>query len=174
MAGHGTKLERRQEVAIAALLSEPTVEAAAKKAKVGYATLKGWLQLSDFQAAYRAARAAVLERTVTRLLRTCDRAVDRLERNLDSGNVPGSNRAAEVILAKAVKGVEALDLRAEIEELKRQFAAMKKGVTEDGDGGDHGDGATGDAAAEDATEEDAATTDPNGEPDPEPQPDPGA
>jgi hypothetical protein len=40
MAGHGEKLTRKQEAAIAALLSEPTVEAAAARAEIGHQTLK--------------------------------------------------------------------------------------------------------------------------------------
>jgi hypothetical protein len=127
MAGHGEKLERRQEVAIACLLSEPTVEEAAKKARVAYSTLKGWLQQPDFQAAYRAARAEVLDRTVARLLATCAKAVGRLEANLDSANPQAANRAAALVLAHAIRGVELMDLRAEVDELRRQFEAMKKG-----------------------------------------------
>ena len=40
MSGHGQKYDRKQEQAIAALLSEGTVEQAAAKAGVGYATLR--------------------------------------------------------------------------------------------------------------------------------------
>ena len=84
MAGHGEKLERKQEQAIAALLTEATIEDAARKARVSYSGLKGWMQLPEFQSAYRAARAGVLERVVARLVRACDGAVARLEENLDA------------------------------------------------------------------------------------------
>ena len=42
MPGHGDKLSRKQEQAIAALLAEPTIEAAAPKADIGLTTLKNW------------------------------------------------------------------------------------------------------------------------------------
>jgi hypothetical protein len=126
VAGHGAKLDRRQEQAIAALLTEATVEDAARKARVAYSTLKGWLQLPEFQAAFRAARAALLERTVAMLLRSCAKAVARLDRNLEAESVQGSNRAAELILTQAVKGLAELDLRSEVEDLRRQIAELRE------------------------------------------------
>ncbi len=157
MAGKASRYEQ----AIAALLSEPTVEAAAGQAGISYRTLKLWLARPEFQAAYRAARAELLERTVARLLRACDRAVGRLERNLDAETVQGSNRAAALILATAVKGVEALDLRAEVEALKRIVAEMKRGR------GNGDQRAAGTGAAEGPVEDGAAEADPGG-PDDEP------
>jgi hypothetical protein len=131
----------KQELGIAALLTEPTIEAAAAKAGVSYRTMKGWLARPDFAARYRAARTEVLERAIAQLLQACTRAVGRLEKNLDSESVQGSNRAAELILAHTAKGIETLDLRAEVDELKRQLAALRKGS-------DGHDGATGPCEAE--------------------------
>jgi hypothetical protein len=54
--GHGEKRSRRGEAAIAALLTEPTIEAAAAKARISVRTLKYWLRQPRFQAAYRQAR----------------------------------------------------------------------------------------------------------------------
>jgi transposase-like protein len=51
--GHGQKLTSKQEVLIAALLTEPTYAAAAAKAGVSAATLYRWLQLPSFRTAYR-------------------------------------------------------------------------------------------------------------------------
>jgi len=133
VAGHGAKLERRQEAAIAALLSEPTVEAAARKAKVAYSTLKGWLRLPEFQAAYRQARADVLERTVSCLLATCGKAVERLARNLDSKDDQAANRAALGILDHAVRGVEATDVLARLEAMERALAEFVRGRAGDAD-----------------------------------------
>ena len=55
---------RLREQALAALLTEKTVEDAAAKAGIAYRTLKLWLTRPDFQADYRAARAEILDRTV--------------------------------------------------------------------------------------------------------------
>jgi hypothetical protein len=56
MTGHGEKLTRKQEDAIAALLDAPTVAAAAGKAGIGERTLRRWLRIAEFQSAYRRER----------------------------------------------------------------------------------------------------------------------
>jgi hypothetical protein len=131
----------RQELAVSALLTEPTIEAAAAKACVSCRTLKGWSARADFAALYRAARSEVRERTVARLVLASNKAVERLERNLDSPSDPAANRAAELILANAAKGIEEADLRAELADLRRLVEELK--------GGRHGDArAAGGRAAE--------------------------
>jgi hypothetical protein len=114
MAG---KMNRREQ-AISALLVEPTVEKAAAQAGVSYRTLKGWLAQADFQARYRAARAAVLERRVARLLHACGAAVAALERNLSAANPQAANRAALGIIDRSMRGVELLDLAERITALE--------------------------------------------------------
>ncbi len=50
----GAKQNRKREVAIAALLSRPTIEEAAQLAGIGEKTLRRWLRDdADFKAAYR-------------------------------------------------------------------------------------------------------------------------
>src|SRR5262245_44185441 len=120
----GSKLNRKQEAAIAALLSEKTNADAAEKAGVGEATLQRWLRLPAFQAAYRRARQEVVERTVARLLKLTAKAVDTLDRNMDCGIKGAENRAAELALAHAVKGVETLDLAADLEELQKRIEEL--------------------------------------------------
>jgi hypothetical protein len=119
MSGHGDKLSRRREAAIAALLAAPTVEAAAAMAGVGYRTLKGWLKEPGFKAAYAEARAEVLERSVARLLRASESAVRTLEAALDAEKTADAVRAARVILEIAVRGVAELDLEARLAALEQ-------------------------------------------------------
>jgi hypothetical protein len=123
--GHGDKLSGRQEQAIAALLSERTVEDAAAKVPVGYRTLKGWLALPAFQDAYRRARADVLERTVGRLLSITGKAVDTLEALLDGAHAGTRARAAVAILDHATRGVELLDLDARLRALEERQGGGK-------------------------------------------------
>jgi hypothetical protein len=52
MVGHGAKFGRKKEEAIAALLSQRSVEDAARVAKIGANTLLRWLQLPEFRDAY--------------------------------------------------------------------------------------------------------------------------
>jgi hypothetical protein len=119
MRGHGEKQSRRQEAAIAALLSEPTVEAAAKKAKVGYRTLRVWLKDPAFNREYREARRQIVEEAVSRLQQTTLMAVLTLYRNLTCGNPGTEVRAAQVILEQSVKAVELMDLEQRVEELEQ-------------------------------------------------------
>src|SRR5262245_50527811 len=120
MAGHGEKMSRKQEQAIAALLAEPTVERAAEKAGVAHRTLKGWLAQPGFKAAYRKARTAVMEEAVTCLQRSCMGAVQALNRNLEEGLPATQVKAATAILDRAIRGAEFLDLLDRIEELERR------------------------------------------------------
>ena len=56
MAVRGSTLGRKQEDAIAALLTQRNVEEAARAAGIGVRTLLRWLKLPEFQSAYRQAR----------------------------------------------------------------------------------------------------------------------
>src|SRR5262245_66632042 len=76
--GHGEKLTRWQDVAIACLLSEPSIKRAAKKAGLDESTLRGWLKLPGFAAAYRQARRQVVEQAVGRRQRASGKAVGTL------------------------------------------------------------------------------------------------
>ena len=118
MKGHGEKLERKQELAIVALLQQPTVDEVAQAVGVAPVTLWRWLQQADFREQYRAARRQVLEHAVTRLQQATSDAVATLRRNLTCRVPSVEVRAAQAILDQAVKGVEVLDLEARIAALE--------------------------------------------------------
>ena len=59
--GHGEKMSRKGDLLVAALLTEPTLEAAAARAGVAVNTAKNWLKDPAFLAAYREARRRVVE-----------------------------------------------------------------------------------------------------------------
>ncbi len=125
MIGHGEKLTRKHEQAIAALLSEPSIKAAAESCGVGEATLYRWLQLPSFAVAYRTARRQVVERAVSELQAACGEAVETLKRNLTC-DIPGVEvRSAQIILEQAVKGVELMDLQERVEALERLLEQQK-------------------------------------------------
>jgi transposase len=67
MPGHGSKLDQVKERAILALLSTHSQAAAAKKAGIGVATLKRWLQLPEFREMYDAASQRFLDQGVAQL-----------------------------------------------------------------------------------------------------------
>ncbi len=127
MKGHGEKLSRKQEQAIAALLSAPTIKDAAKACGVSEVSLWRWLQLPDFAAAYRAARRQVVERAVSELQAATGEAVETLKRNLHCEQASVEIRAAQIILEQAVKGVELIDLQERVERLESLLAEQEKG-----------------------------------------------
>ena len=127
MIGHGEKLTRKHEQAIAALLSASSIKAAAIEAGIGEATLWRWLQLPDFQTAYRAARRQIVERAVSELEAACGEAVETLKRNLHCENPAVEIRAAQIILEQGIKGVELMDLQERVERLESLLETQEKG-----------------------------------------------
>ena len=67
MLGHGTKFGQKKEQAIAALLSHRNVEETAKAAGISAATLKRWMPLPEFKAAYLQGRREVVFQTNARM-----------------------------------------------------------------------------------------------------------
>jgi hypothetical protein len=121
MLGH---LSARKEKAIAALLTEPTIAAAAKKAGIGEATLYRWLSEDEhFEKAYRAARKSAVEGAIGGLQRASQAAVSTLESNLTCGLPSVEVRAAISVLDYAIKGVQSYDILERLEEIERE---MKK------------------------------------------------
>lgn len=109
MTGHGEKLTRKQDQAIGALLTEQTIAAAAEKVGVGEATLRRWLKLPEFLAAYREARRDVMEKTMAQLQQASWASGTTLIKLLGASNESVRLRAATEILNQANKGLEMLD-----------------------------------------------------------------
>jgi hypothetical protein len=127
--GHGQKREQREELAIAALLAEPTIAQAATEAGIGESTLLRWLAEPEFKARYRAARRAVVESAIGRLQQAATLAVDALARNLTCGIPAVEVGAAKSVLDQAIKAVELVDLAERVEALEQasEFAAARAG-----------------------------------------------
>ena len=128
--GHGQKRDRLEDRALAALLSEPTVEAAATKVGVSESTLLRWMAESVFRGRLRAARRAVVEGAIGRLQQAATEAVDTLRRNLRCGIPAVEVGAARSILDQALRATELLDLAERVEQLERASelaSAQEKG-----------------------------------------------
>ena len=67
MTGHGAKFGRKMEAAIAALLSRPSIEDAARVAEVGEKTLRRWMQEPQFKMRYLQARREGVGQAIARL-----------------------------------------------------------------------------------------------------------
>src|SRR5262245_12654995 len=106
MSGHGEKLSRLQEAAIAALLTESTHAEAAAEAGIAEATLRRWLRLPAFQAAYRQARRELVKAAVARIQAATGTAVDTLVTVAESGKKDSDRvRAAIALLDHAFRGL---------------------------------------------------------------------
>lgn len=127
MAGHGEKLGRKQEEAIAALLSQRNIEDAARVAGVGARTLLRWLQLPEFDAAYRGARRAAFRQSIARLQQASSAAVATLLKIMVDPNAPASTRvrAADSVLDHSAKAIEIEDIEVRVAELERTAEASK-------------------------------------------------
>ncbi len=112
------QITARQELAIAALLTKPTIEMAAQEVGVNESTLRRWLKEAAFAEAYRAERRRVLERAVGVLQQASVQAVGALLRNLKCGLPSVEVRAARTILALALKGEEIYDIEERIGRLE--------------------------------------------------------
>jgi hypothetical protein len=119
MADRGEGLTGRQLRALEALLSCSTIKAAAKAARVGERTLRGWLKEPAFLATYRAARRQAVEAALGHLQRATGKAVRTLVGCLKATKESDRVKAALGILDRAVKAVELIDLEERVAGLER-------------------------------------------------------
>ena len=121
MAARKSILGRKQEEAIAALLTQRNVEEAARAAGIGTRTLLRWLNLPDFQTAFREARRAAFGQAIARLQQGTSAAATTLLKLLIDPNTPASVRArvADSIFNHAAKAIEIEDIDARVTELER-------------------------------------------------------
>jgi len=108
MTRKATKLGRRMEAAIAALLTQRNVQEAAKSVGISTRTLLRWMQEPEFQRAYGEARQTVCSQAVAKLQQGATAAATTLlKMMLDPGTPPSVRvRAAECIMNHSLKEKE--------------------------------------------------------------------
>ncbi len=124
MRARKPKLTHKQAAAIPILLAAPTVNAAAKIAGIGSATLFRWLQNDAFDAAYRRARRSALGQAVAQLQQSSSVAVNALREIAEDQEAPSSARvsAARAVLEIAMRSIEFEDLDNRVAALERAAA----------------------------------------------------
>jgi hypothetical protein len=129
MMGHGTKFGRKKEEAIAALLSQRNIEEAARFVNIGTKTLLRWLQLPEFDKAYREARRAAFSQSIARLQQASSAAAATLLKIMVDPTAPAASRirAADSVLGHAAKAIEIEDIEARVSELERTAESSKDG-----------------------------------------------
>ena len=121
MTGHGAKFGRKKEDAIVALLTNRTVEEAARVVGVSTKTLLRWMKEPEFDTAYRAAKRAAFAQSIARLHYLSSAAVTTLGKvMLEPGTPPATRvRAADRISDHTAKAIEIEGLEARLTELER-------------------------------------------------------
>lgn len=92
MTGHGAKFGRKQEEAIAALLTSRNIEEAARACGIGYKTLLRWLEIPEFHHRYLEARRKVVHQATARLQHATGAASVTLLKLMTDPNVPAAVR----------------------------------------------------------------------------------
>jgi hypothetical protein len=128
MKGHGAKFGRKKEEAIVALLTQRNTEEAARSVGIGSATLLRWLQIPEFQAAFRAAKWAAYSQSIARLHQMSSAAVSTLGKVMVDPGTPSATkvRAADSILNHTIKAIETENLEARLSELERAEESRQK------------------------------------------------
>jgi DNA mismatch repair ATPase MutS len=117
-------LTPKQHKALAALLSEPTVKAAAARVGIGERTLHTWLREPAFDVAYTDARHDAVGLAVGRLQHATGLAVDALIDVLDTEYTPAP-AAVRVSAAKVI--IEYAIRFRELDELESRIAQLENG-----------------------------------------------
>jgi hypothetical protein len=128
--GHGSKFGRKKEEAIAALLTQRSVEEAARVAEIGTQTLYRWKKDPEFDAAYREGRRAAVSQSYARLQQASSAAASTLVKVMVDANAPASSRvrAANSILDHSRRAIEIDDIVVRVAALEQ--AAKPPGVKE--------------------------------------------
>jgi transposase-like protein len=124
MKGHGAKFGRKQEEAIAALLTQRNIDEAAKSIGISPNTLLKWMKQPEFLTAYREARRDAYRQAVARLQQGTSAAATTLLKTMIDPNTPASVkvRAAEAIFNHAAKAIEIEDIDARVSALEAATA----------------------------------------------------
>ena len=123
--GHGDKCSRKQEAAIAALLTHGTLGKSAAASGISESTIRRWLKEPQFQTAYGQAKRQLLEGTINRLRSIGVDGVNALHYVARDKNSPAGARvsAGRAILEVLLRAVEVQDLAERLDKLEE---SMKK------------------------------------------------
>lgn len=120
-------LNANQQRALAALLGNPSVTAAAKAAQVSEASLYRWMRTDEvFQREYRAGRREAYDGAVSLLQTSVLAGVRKLVALLDADSESVQLRAASNLVELAMKGVEVMDIVPRLEALEQAVKEQRQ------------------------------------------------
>ena len=119
-------LSPNQQKALAALLSTPTVEAAAKECGMGVRTIRRYLATPQFAATYRAQRALVVAETVAGLEKAGTDAVAAMTGALKDEDVNVRLRAARFVIDSLFRGADMERRNREVDEIEAEIQELRE------------------------------------------------
>ena len=119
-------LTPKQLKGLECLLTQPTIEKAAKAASISYAQLRRWLEQPLFADAYRRARTTAFETVLVSLQTTTQRAIETLSQLMENIETPASVRmnCAARLLDAGLRSRELFDTEQRLAEIEARFAVM--------------------------------------------------
>jgi transposase-like protein len=121
--GHGAKFDRTKEKAIAALLSQPTVDRAAQAADINTKTLQRWMRIPQFDQEYRKAYWDMFSQLTAQFQNVRPFALSRLRNRMTDLSAPATTRvsaAAAVLQFTAETLADAENLLLRVQRLVQQ------------------------------------------------------
>lgn len=121
MKGHGEKFTRQKEAAIVGLLTQPTLDEAAKFARVSSTTLWRWQQDPGFQAKWQKARRQSMGRAMAQLQQASFTAVTTLKEIMADPKASANARvmAARTVFEMGLRATEVDDFDNRLSDLER-------------------------------------------------------
>jgi hypothetical protein len=116
------------EEAVAALMTQPNIDMAAKSIGIASNTMLKWMKQPEFQAAYREARRAAYGQAIARLQQAMPMAVQVMLKVLMDPKTPASVRvrAAELVANHSHKAIEIEDVEARVTALEEAAGEQGK------------------------------------------------
>lgn len=123
MDGFGRNLTLKQQKGLAALLAEPTIESAARAARISKETLYQWMKEPDFKAALDGARHLLFGDGLASLKAAMGEAVEALRQALNEPDATVANKitAATKLIELALRSHETLEVEARLAALEQQM-----------------------------------------------------
>lgn len=128
MTDTAENLPPNTEKMLAALLSHPTIKAAARSAGVSESSIYRALRDEQFAEAYRAGRREVTQHTIMRLQARSSEAAEILFRIAKDKTAPASARvsAARAIIEQAIDGAKTTELIERVDALQKAIEGQGK------------------------------------------------
>jgi len=121
-----SECDNQWAAAVAALLEEPTITAAAERMGVARSTVYRWLDSDDFRDELRRARGRIFETTLSRLQSGATEAVEMLRTIMRDAEAGAAARlsAARAMLDATFRGYELCDMENRVAELEKKIVVV--------------------------------------------------